>query len=73
MYSREVTKSWNHTVVEDGRDLCRSPGPTPLLSQGHLELIAHVTFEGKGNSPATPHESKEVVNSECVCYNILNT
>lgn len=23
-------------MVEVGRDVCRSPGPTPLLKQGHL-------------------------------------
>jgi len=27
-------------MVEVGRDLQRPPGPTPLLKQGHLELIA---------------------------------
>jgi len=32
--------SQNHKIVEVGRDLWRSPGPNPLLKQGHLELVA---------------------------------
>jgi len=27
-------------MVEVGRDLYRSSGPTPLLKQGHLDLVA---------------------------------
>jgi len=30
----------NHRMVKAGRDLWRSSGPTPLLSQCHLEPVA---------------------------------
>lgn len=30
----------NHWMFEVGRDLWRSPGPTPFLKQGHLEQDA---------------------------------
>jgi len=30
-----------HRIVEVGRDLWRSPIPTPLLKQSHLEQAAH--------------------------------
>ena len=33
-------ESQNHRMVEVGRDLWRSSGPTPVLKQGHLELVA---------------------------------
>jgi len=32
--------SQNHRMAEAGRDLWRSFCPTPLLKQGHLELVA---------------------------------
>lgn len=34
--------SQNHRMVKVGRDLWRSPGPTPLLRQGHLKQVAEV-------------------------------
>lgn len=33
--------SENHRLVEVGRDLWRPSAPTPLLQQGHLQLVAH--------------------------------
>ena len=34
-------KCWgDHRMVEVGRDLWRSSGPTPLLKHGHLEPVA---------------------------------
>ena len=37
--SRAAGKSQNHRLVEVGRHLWRPSGPTPLLQQGHLELV----------------------------------
>lgn len=39
---RSSEVSWcHHSMVEVGRDFWRFSGPTPLLKQDHLELIAH--------------------------------
>jgi len=32
-----IKESQNHRMFGVGRDLCRSPSPTPLPKQGHLE------------------------------------
>ena len=32
--------SWSHKIIEIGRWLWRSSGPTPLLKQGYLEQVA---------------------------------
>jgi len=35
-----ITESQNHRMVGVGIDLCRSPSPTPLPEQGHLQQAA---------------------------------
>ena len=39
MVPNSSPRSW-HRTVKVGRDLWSSSGPTPLLNQGHLELVA---------------------------------
>jgi len=39
-FSQQFKESQNGRMVEAGRDLWRSSRPTPLLKQGHLELVA---------------------------------
>jgi len=34
-----TARSHNHRLFQIGRDLWRTPGPSPLLKQGHLELL----------------------------------
>lgn len=34
-----LSKSQDLRMVEVGKDFWRSPGPSPLLNQGHLDLV----------------------------------
>ncbi|KFR12299.1 E3 ubiquitin-protein ligase PDZRN3, partial [Opisthocomus hoazin] len=41
--NHRITESQNHRMVGVGRDLCGSSSPTPLLKQGHRDLLRHST------------------------------
>jgi len=40
LQKRGITYYKKHRTAEVGRDICRSSGPTLMLKQGHLELVA---------------------------------
>jgi len=40
LFPLPLKASQNHRMIEVGRDLWQTRGPTPLLKQGHLELVA---------------------------------
>lgn len=52
--SRHTTEPHNHRVAEVSRDLWRSPGPTLLLKQGHLEPAAQDNVQGNGPCSIAP-------------------
>lgn len=65
MEQQSTLMTQNHRMAEDRRALWKSPGPTPLLKQIHLEQAAIITDDGnyllqKNPQTLKPNTQKQV-------------